>query len=579
MIQKISQKQIFSAKENDKDPRLKLKKLESQRTKAVLETKYLKSPSLARANATSSDPKDKEIQPSLSKNPPVRKLKNRTHKIEAPHFLFDEGLFKTKGDQRFTILFYGGYLKASYKKIGDYFKISKHTAQNSMIEKWIAIGDITKVNNLYKPDLYLPSKGRNCLVQGENYYVLTKQGKTRRKNLLDGAIKKCRKKTHCVEESLLQEIDKVNYLISFKEILTGALNNLNKFRRREPGGTPVPGQSSFERKFLNSGRALEGRNFKLGGIAKEVCVDLHQILGIGITKTRGESLNSKKISQTSHLAKESFKNTEKFRAIQKLFTKHKLSKMLDKAYRGTLLKLMTLSMEFIEKLLKLLRSKLKHKWKLRSFWGFFMSEVRKLPDRRRFSDPWFKMLSKEYRDASDGKKSRVNDGVDSSVIVQGISKMERETGEKVSEKTLERMLYHGNQKLKTAIDTIAYRMDLGKGDLPKEKSMREVEEADKPKQRPIFKQVKINTETKQPYTDEDFIEDKPFAFTNKIIGYEPTSQQKQEDHIKRCKTSETKPQNQPTKIHSWIGMVFFALKIGNPCAIQKAFFEKREEAR
>jgi len=576
MTQKIAQNQIFSAKENDEDPRLRLKKLESERTKVVLETKYLKSPSISQSTATTTESNSKETQNTLSKKPPAKKLSKRAHKISVPHFLFDEGLFKTKRDQRFTILFYGGYQKASYKKIGDYFKISKDNAKKELINKWIASGDIKKVNNLYKPDLYIPSKGRNCLIQGENYYVLTKQGRDRRKNLLDGVVKKCKEKTYCVEEKVLQEICKVNSSTNFKEIIAPLQNNSSlRSERKEPRGTAVPSKSSFEKPNLNSGRALEGRDFKIGGVANEVCVDLHQILGICIAKTRRKSLNSKKFSQTSHLAKESFKNTEKFRAIQKLFTKYKLNKMLDKAYRASLLKLMTLSMEFIEKLLKLIRSKLKHKWKLRYFWGFFMSEVRKLPDRRRFSDPWFKMLSKEYRDASDGKKNKVTEGVDSNIIAQGISKLEEETGEKISEKTLQRMLYHKTEKVKSAVDTVCYIKGLEKGELPKEKAAREAEEVQKPKIRPIIKQVKINTETKKPYTDEDFSADKPFAFTNKTVGYEPINGQEQAQKPQPSQR-EAKPQKERTKIRSWIGMLFFALDMDGTEAIKKAFFEKRE---
>jgi len=106
-----------------------------------------------------------------------------------------------------------------------------------------------------------------------------------------------------------------------------------------------------------------------------------------------------------------------------MFCRLGFKKLLDTAYRGTLLKLMTLSMEFIEKLLKMMRSKLKHKWKLRSFWGFFLSEVKKLPEKRRFAKPFFKMKAQECRDAVNGKKNRFSEGVDTSFIIQGIEKM------------------------------------------------------------------------------------------------------------------------------------------------------------
>jgi hypothetical protein len=158
--------------------------------------------------------------------------------------------------------------------------------------------------------------------------------------------------------------------------------------------------------------------------------------------------------------------------------------------------------------------------------------------------------------------------VDTSIVIEGITKLERETGEKASEKTLERLLYHGTQKLKTAVDAICYRLELGRGELPKEKALEE-EPKLTPKGRPIFKQIKINTETKKTYTNEDFLADKPFSFTNKIVGYEPINEQpKQVEKPKSKKTF--------TKINSWIGMTFFSMKLGSAGAIHKAFFEKRE---
>lgn len=285
-------------------------------------------------------------------------------------------------------------------------------------------------------------------------------------------------------------------------------------------------------------------------------------------KEKSTTLKKQKISLIDSRARDSFRETEKFRAIQEMFTTFGFKKFLNTAYRGTLLRLLTLPLEYIQKLLKLMKHKIKKGWKLQSFWGFFMSEVRKLPDKRRFADPWFKMLSKEYRDASDGKRNKLNQGVDSSVIVQGISKLERETGEKASEKVLEQFLYHGTQKFKSTIDAICYRMSLGIGDLPKEKAQEE--DVEKPKSRPIFKQVKINLETKEPYTAEDFLAGKPFAMVSKIVGHEPIKEmpKEKEPHSKKRALK---------KINSWIGMAFFALKLGNPSVIHKAFFEKREK--
>ena len=135
------------------------------------------------------------------------------------------------------------------------------------------------------------------------------------------------------------------------------------------------------------------------------------------------------------------------------------------------------------------------------------------------------------------------------------------------------MLYHGTQKVKTSIDMVAYRLSLGKGELPQEQAALGEDHSEKPKKKPIFKMVKVNAQTKQPYTNEDFFSGVPFAMLKKIVGYEPIKGQASQEEKKPQKNQ---PQKKTTKIRSWLGMVFFALKIGNPCAIQKAFFEKRE---
>ena len=487
-----------------------------------------------------------------------------------PKFLSDEGLFKTKEKQRFAITFYGGFAKASYKKIGESYGTSKDVARNH-INQWLNLGLIKKVNNLYKPDLYLPSKGRNCLVQGENYYRITKKGRVYRKGILNGAIQRCKEINRQSEIKFLNETNKVKELIenNLNNFLTSILSYLlNKFnKRREPGR----GASS------SSLLAFDRKNLRIGGISQKSCSSLDQIFKSCVIKTKSKSLKKRKVSETNHIAKEGFKNTDKWAAIQKTFITFGFKKFLNKAYIGTQLKLMTLSMQFVEKLLQLMKNKLKHKWKLRHFWGFFLSEVKRLPESRRFAQPWFRMRAQECRDASDGKHNKFSQGVDTSVIIQGITKMERETGEKASESTLERMLYHGTEKLKTAIDMIAYRMTLGKGELPQEQA--DEEDNKKPKKRPIFKMIKVNAQTKQPYTDADREAGKPFAMLNKIVGYESINGQAQEQKAKeKVETIKSQSKKEFTKINSWIGMVFFALKIGNPSAIYKAFFEKREQA-
>lgn len=448
----------------------------------------------------------------------------------------------SKGDKRFLQTFYPKrHICRSTLRLGLMYKCSRASARETL-ETW------ERKTWIEREHRYHTNKdGTKTKIYKSNYYHVSKKGEKYLKKLLDFVFEtvKNQKSNEFTQAETISNIFYTRHLS-----ITTVIKN-------EPGESLQTSRSfSFEE--------------------KKVSLEKSSKISLNLTKTlqtlRGQvfsgSLRSKNLYPLDPKDKDSFKKCHKFLTIQKLFKSYGYFQLLDIAHRGTLLILLTLKEKDIKKLLKLIRRKLTKGWKLRSFWGFFMSEVRKLPDKRRFGDPWFKMLSKEYRDAFDGKKNRLTDGVDTNIFIQGVNKLERETGEKVPEKTLERMLYNGIQKLKTAVDAICYRLDLGKGELPKEKALEE-ESKCTPKGRPIFKQVKINLETKKPYTDEDFLADKPFSFTSKIVGYEPINEQpKQVEKPKSKKTF--------TKINSWIGMTFFSMKLGSAGAIHKAFFEKRE---
>ena len=442
----------------------------------------------------------------------------------------------SKGDDCFLRAFYPKRsICRSAQKLGTLFNVSRSNAQEK-IDSWLTKGWIEKEHR-YKKN----KEGLETKVYKSNYYKVTKKGNKHLKETLEFLFETVKAK----DSSAVDKIQKV----------FTCLHRYDKSYKNEPGESLQTSSSfSFEEKKVS----LE-KSSKISLISTP-------LLRISKKQLPKESLRGRNLYPLDLEDKDSFKKCHKFRAIQKMFKSYGYFQQLDIAHRGTLLILLTLRDKDIKKLLKLIRKKLSKGWKLRSFWGFFMSEVRKLPDKRRFGDPWFKMLSKEYRDAADGKKNRITEGADSNIIAEGITKLERETGEKAPEKTIERLLIHGIQKLKTSVDATCYRKGLEKGELPKEKAL-EDEPKPSPKGRPIFKQVKINTETKKPYTDEDFLADKPFSFTNKIVGYEQLEKQPQE---------KSKYKKELPKVRSWIGMVFYALSLGSCEAIQQSFFKKRE---
>ena len=471
------------------------------------------------------------------------KKKSYNSSKEYIHFL-DRECFETENDYRFVNFFYGtGWRKRSYKEIGEEFGVAT-TRADTIMRKWVAKDYCTKKNNLYKPDLYLPSKGRNCKVQGKNYYQVNKQIF---KEKLDKAVKKSKKLNGC-QKTLESQVNGIAfYILNFGE---GVLNNLNKLRKSKPRGRELPLRGVSFKKESSKGR--------IDYLASEVLAQY----------SRTQPLRKLKAQKKATRLEDYPRKTEKFRAIQKIFTTFGFKRMLEKAYDGTICQLLKISLKYIEKLLKLMRWKIHHGWKLRSFWGFFLSEKRRLPQTNNFANPYFKMRAKEFRDAIDGKKSRMTEGVDTNIVVQGISHLEKKTGEKVSEKTLERFMYHRTQNFKAAIEAICYRMGLDRAKLPDENQGGE-ENSTRSKGMPILKQMKINKEGK-PYTQEDHLANKPFKIINKIVGYEPIEKT---DEPKRDKLPKKK--NHAKSIKSWIGLAFYALKLGSPEVICDHFFKKR----
>jgi len=462
----------------------------------------------------------------------------------------------SKRDQRFLMLgFPKRFRRVSINKLATEWKISKSSAVKN-IDSYTAKGWIKKEHR------FLKSHGKTTKIHTSNYYVVEKEGQKHMQKLLDFLFQDYQNPKD--QSNQKQEI----FQIFFSHTRIG---NTYVLKNKPRGDLSTPSSSSLEERYFSIVLSKESL-LSSSSIFKKALQSRPPSAKSHKTTFQDEHLEAKKRTYQPSTLNVCPLNGEKFRAIKKIFTNLNFSKQLSKAYHGTLLKLLTYSLDAIEKLLKLIRHKLSKGWKLRSFWAFFLHEIQKAPRKKRFAKKWFPFLAGEYRDETDGKQNKLMNGQDSATIVASISKLERETQEKITENTLEKILHYNTQNVKTALDMICYRLSLGKGDLPEDKTSKEEEQPEK-KGLPIYKMVKVNLKTKKPYTEEDRLQGAPFAFTNKIVVYENP----QEEPKKTQESPKEKRKRKITPIKSWIGMSFYALKLGSPWAITKAFCEKRGE--
>ncbi len=499
----------------------------------------------------------------LTPNPDKALLRNATAKVEKYSKtitvydlmrLAKWHKLKKKDKRWLKIAFPRRHICRSYKNLGELWGTSRYRAEN-IIESFLAREYIKKKHRFHKN-----SDGEDSGIHAANYYAVTKKGEAHTKELLDFLFEGYEKKTYL--NALDVRVKNLGIKVLFTT--TQGTTYVVKNKPRESADSSIP---AFEdRKIVFISRVFAG--YVLPDVASDLFFATWRPGSLGGNPHR-RSLKKRKLSSKEPDSRDSFKKGRKFRAVKKIFESLGFEDELESAYRGQCLRLMKIPLKQLVDLLKMIRTKLANNWKLRSFWAFFNSELVKLPEKQRFAKPWFPMLAIEHRDAIDGKQNKVMEGVDRAVAVQGMSKLERHTEEKISLKSLERLMRYDAQKIKAAVDAVSYRMSLGKGDLPEERSMEE--EPKSPNRRPIYKQVKVNLNTKEPYTEEDRLAGAPSAIINKIVGYEP---------IKEKPPEQEEPEEKQSKkykpIKSWTGMLLYAVKLGTPYAINKAFCEKRE---
>ena len=67
---------------------------------------------------------------------------------------------------------------------------------------------------------------------------------------------------------------------------------------------------------------------------------------------------------------------------------------------------------------------------------------------------------KEFREAIDGKKTRLDKGVDTRFIVDSIRDKEKRSGSKISNYLIEKLIRKPSEFARTALEAVDYRMKL-----------------------------------------------------------------------------------------------------------------------
>lgn len=243
--------------------------------------------------------------------------------------------------------------------------------------------------------------------------------------------------------------------------------------------------------------------------------------------------------------------------VKKSFQKYALGDEFIRAYPGTLRILLEYPLKKIEEILRLIQKKLKKGWRLREFWSFFLTMLKKSQK----VCSYFPYLASEYLEASKGKKSFLREGVDTNIIVESLEKLQK-TGEKITRNKLARILIYKTQNVKTVLEGICYQFFNRKGTLPMPRAER------KAPKKPLKKLVKMNAATGKSYIEGGHINGQDFYIKHLIVGYKEVDQEKQKRKVKKTYYS--------TNIKSWVGMLIYTLKTYKDCeTIHKRFFFKK----
>jgi len=207
----------------------------------------------------------------------------------------------------------------------------------------------------------------------------------------------------------------------------------------------------------------------------------------------------------------------------------------------------------IKKCLKLIKKKQAKGYKFQRFEKFLYHLI------QTEGSSFYCLKAKLFRSSIDGQKTRLDDGMDTRDIIDKMRRLEKDTGEKIEEKTLIKLMRYSTHMLKRALEAVEYRM---KGVTPKD---RQSAEENTYKGQPIY-ETRLVTKKFQVYNPKTGLEEvrERKEKVQVIVGYEDTIAIDQKQKLTGDKT-----------IRSWVGLLIYTLKLGSIESINEKFFKKR----
>lgn len=207
----------------------------------------------------------------------------------------------------------------------------------------------------------------------------------------------------------------------------------------------------------------------------------------------------------------------------------------------------------IKKCLKLMKKKQAKGYKFHCFEKFLYHLI------QTEGNSFYCLKAKLFRSSIDGQKTKLDDGMDTRDIIEKMRQLEKDTGEKIEEKTLLKLMRYSTHMLKRALEAVEYRM---KGVTPKD---RQSAEATTSKGQPIYETRLVIKKFKvyNPKTGLEKVRERKEK-VQVFVGYEDTITTDQKHSLRGDKT-----------IRSWVGLFIYAVKLGSIEAINEKFFKKR----
>jgi len=502
-----------------------------------------------------------------------------------------------KGKTRFCVL--------SYSEIGKLLGLSRKSAI-SFMARLVKAGIIEKKTEFMKKHVRQEDGSvalEESKIHRRNYYLLTKiEGRKSFNNILKFLKGLPQKDLH--SSGVLSQGEGATSLRSEPPV-SGAFSAPRfSFLESLDESNPVAFENTFRISDLFAGVAT-----LLGSSARSARAHEWRSDGVVSSKSRRvgkvfvrvvwEDLERKEFGK-----KLTKRDRKKAHAIKRVFKKYGLWTAYLQAYLGMRLKMLSWSLTRLTKALKLMRNKLNHKWKLKSFWAFFSSlmtakdaKIEGVANREKEKPAKIRTFFRQHHhdviDCSHGINNKISEGVDTKNISEGLREFRTKSGKDISAGQYQHLvLKYGVQGLAAGLDRACYRMGLEGSSYPmsKQESEKFSQEAKKlavlkeraDKGRPILKMVKLNQETKEVYSDEDFANNAPSTMAHRCVGYEPIRKEDVEAFKianNQAESNRSSKNGKASKIRSPYGFLGYILRItgGNLEKLTQFKFGRRED--